>query len=316
MVAEDQVFDNLVQEFCELTQCTASTGNDFIKRHQNNLQSALNDFFEHGLPEHRDVVEAGASNDHIKMITWNIDGLDERDFNMRMMAVIVKINTLQPEIVYLQEVLQISLQCIRMMCKGYTVHHHARAGYFCATLIKQTTRLEFISKKILEYPGSTMGRYLLCINIKYDEHQLLLLNTHLESTKDEARQRKVQLNACFDEIKNSAEDVHVILAGDLNIRDREIQSIGGLPGGVLDAWVETGSDPLKEFSWDVGENDNLNWPFKHRPKLRFDRILYKSGVSRKMEVSAFNLIGKERLESCGRFPSDHWGIHCEFALKS
>ncbi len=106
----------------------------------------------------------------------------------------------------------------------------------------------------------------------------------------------------------------VILGGDLNIRDYEIASIGGLPTGVEDAWEKTGSDYSKKFTWDVSENDNLDWEYSHKPKLRFDRVLYKSGEKEKMEAKNFELIGKRRMECCERFVSDHWGILCEFSV--
>lgn len=196
----------------------------------------------------------------------------------------------------------------------YSMYHHIRANYFCAILVKKSPHAEYTSMATFEYPASIMGRYLLSIRIKYHGIAFTLLTTHLESTKNAARERKQQLTKCFSEMDKSKHDSHVILAGDLNIRDNEIDSIGGLPEGVYDAWVTSGGDKNTQFTWDVGENDNLKWTFKNKPKLRFDRMLYTCGTNREMNVESFQLVGKGRLESCGRFPSDHWGILCEFTI--
>ena len=53
-----------------------------------------------------------------KLLTWNIDGLDEQDLKLRTLAVIFQINSLSPDAVYLQEVVPETLELIRRMCKG------------------------------------------------------------------------------------------------------------------------------------------------------------------------------------------------------
>ena len=110
------------------------------------------------------------------------------------------------------------------------------------------------------------------------------------------------------------EQAHVIFGGDLNLRDDEVTKAGGLNDGIKDAWIESGSEYAKKFTWDTSQNDNLDLPGNSKPKLRFDRIFYKCSVNKKIEVMSFDLIGKERLEYCDRFVSDHWGILCKFSL--
>lgn len=70
-----------------------------------------------------------------------------------------------------------------------------------------------------------------------------LLNTHLESTADHAEERMRQLEKCLDIMTKRPEDRTVILGGDLNMRDKEVTSVGGLPAGTRDVWEQLGSRP-------------------------------------------------------------------------
>ena len=84
----------------------------------------------------------------------------------------------------------------------------------------------------------------------------------------------------------------VILAGDLNIRDKEVASVG-LPdkvqvrkSGIIsrqssfclnnqlrqDVWVATGSRKEVEHTWDTLRNTNTEIPGKFKPRMRFDRV--------------------------------------------
>ena len=106
----------------------------------------------------------------------------------------------------------------------------------------------------------------------------------------------------------------VILAGDLNLRDKELAELGGLSGGIKDAWIETGSDQSKRFSWDMELNDNLTMQGSRKPRCRFDRVYYRPSSDGKVSPKKFDFVGKERLEICDCFPSDHFGILCEFSF--
>ena len=52
--------------------------------------------------------------------------------------------------------------------------------------------------------------------------KLCLFNTHLESTAAHASQRIDQLNLAFKHLTSAPADTTCILAGDLNIRDKEV----------------------------------------------------------------------------------------------
>ena len=52
--------------------------------------------------------------------------------------------------------------------------------------------------------------------------KLQLVNTHLESTRDHASERVKQLKDCFKTAQEFPEQYTVVLAGDLNLRDKEV----------------------------------------------------------------------------------------------
>lgn len=142
----------------------------------------------------------------------------------------------------------------------------------------------------------------------------MLMTSHLESMKDYAAERKRQLRTVFDIMGQAASSsdkrVH-LFGGDLNLREAELRSVG-LPPDTVDVWEAYGAEASQRYTWDVAENDNLDWPYPSRPQARYDR-LYVSKTGGCLQPQSFSLVGKERL-ACGRFPSDHWGIEAEFKV--
>ncbi len=93
----------------------------------------------------------------------------------------------------------------------------------------------------------------------------------------------------------------------------QLAEIGGIPDGLLDIWEVTGKRPEAKHTWDMSRNDNLEMQGKYKPKLRFDRMYMRhSQPAAKLKAVYFELVGIERLTSCRRFPSDHWGILSHF----
>ena len=77
---------------------------------------------------------------------------------------------------------------------------------------------------------------------------------------------------------------------------------------VYDVWEITGKRDVAKFTWDVVRNDNLDWSLPFRPRCRFDRVYVRYAVNKPVTVVYFELVGLERLDSCQRFCSDHWGL--------
>ena len=253
----------------------------------------------------------------LRLLSWNIEGLDERDLEERTTAVCQIILVKQPHVVFLQEVIGPTLSILQRKLSKYHVFAPSvpPVAYFVVILIKQdpTRALAPGSLTSHSFPGSCMGRQLIKLPLSFHGTDYLLLASHLESMKDYSAERKIQLRAAFDAMmKAKGEGKFCIFGGDLNIREAEVKSVK-VPDGILDAWQVCGSKVDTKFTWDLKMNDNLDWPYPSRPQARYDRV-YCTSPGGALKPTTFELVGQDRLHNCDRFPSDHWGMWVEFDI--
>ena len=161
---------------------------------------------------------------------------------------------------------------------------------------------------------SKMGRHLLQLSVQFSGVDLDVMTSHLESLRDYGGERVRQLKIAFQKMSElQKSDKASIFGGDLNIREAEVKK-AKVPENVVDVWVACGSQKEHQYTWDVSENDNLNWPHANRPKTRYDRIYLCPGRNTVRPIT-FELVGKDKISPCDRFPSDHWGLWAEFQVK-
>lgn len=97
--------------------------------------------------------------------------------------------------------------------------------------------------------------------------------------------------------------------------DFQLAEVGGLPDDVLDLWEVTGKRPEAKFTWDSRRNENISIDTKFRPCHRFDRLYLRHAKPKpKVKPVYFELIGIEKIPTCQRFPSDHWGLLAHFDI--
>ena len=145
--------------------------------------------------------------------------------------------------------------------------------------------------------------------------KLVLMNTHLESTLDEAAERMKQLKFCFRYmLRKELSEASTIFGGDLNLRDSDLIKIGGFPSEIRDLWVATGCKQDFKYTWDLMQNTNLTFPSSHPPRFRFDRLYFRASSLTRMKPFAFNFAGTEKVAGTQSFPSDHWGISLKFLI--
>jgi tyrosyl-DNA phosphodiesterase 2 len=256
----------------------------------------------------------------IRLLSWNIDGLDQGSLLARTKAVCETIKKERPHIIYLQEVVSETLSILQEKCSpAYRciVGRHSSGEptvgeYFVAMLLRNES-VEYVSHNVLPFYTSQMGRCLLKVEATVKGVPCLLMTSHLESTGSHTAERKRQLKAAFDVMTKCDAQHTVIFGGDMNLRDKEVQQIGGLPRGVDDIWEATGRRQEAAYTWDTQRNDNLEWAHRFGPRCRFDRLFYRPND--RLTAVYFELVGLERLSSCRRFPSDHWGILAHFNKK-
>ncbi|XP_076083575.1 tyrosyl-DNA phosphodiesterase 2-like [Mytilus galloprovincialis] len=244
----------------------------------------------------------------IKLMSWNIDGLCEKAKVKRTQTVGDIINKENPHAVFLQEVVSETLEVLTTKCPTYHIIEAANQEYFTAVMLKVGVA-EMKESTVIPFTSSLMLRTLQKIECTIKGVRFLLMTSHLESTKDHASERKQQLKIALQHMVSAKSDQTVIFGGDLNLRDKELQELKGLPEGVSDMWQVTGSRKEAEFTWDMTRNTNLEWAGKFKPRCRFDRIYTRHCKPKSVIVPKyFELVGLEKIPSCGLFPSDHWGL--------
>ncbi|PIO38992.1 hypothetical protein AB205_0007530 [Aquarana catesbeiana] len=209
---------------------------------------------------------------HFIFVTWNIDGLDLSNLPERARAVCSYLALYSPDVVFLQEVIPPLYDYLKKRAVSYTIITGNDNEYFTAIMLKKSR--------------ATL------------------------STKDHANERMKQLGIVLQKMLEVPPSTTVIFGGDTNLRDKEVGKIGGLPSPILDIWEFLGKPEHCRYTWDTKLNNNIKASYTCR--MRFDRILYRSAVDGIQVIPhSLELIGTEKLD-CGRFPSDHWGLLCDF----
>ncbi|TRY64053.1 hypothetical protein TCAL_00334 [Tigriopus californicus] len=325
-----------INAFVEVTNTNEALAQMMLQENEWNLDLAVADYFKDeqastsarephrprsGIPaEIQDQVTTKAP-EKLSLVSWNIDGLDEKNLKARCRAIIQQIEHHALDIVCLQEVIPTTLAYLKDKLPHYLIlsDHDKEADYFTAILLRRFT-VYLDDFKTIPFLESRMGRDLMMANCHIGQAKLCIMTTHLESTREFAQERINQLSRCFREVQAVCQkdpSRTVILGGDLNLRDPELEQLGGLPPGLEDLWIQTGSRDACRYTWDLTRNNNLQIAGgRTKPRCRFDRLYIQDSAPRRLTAEYFGLFGIERVPGCQRFPSDHWGIMSVFKVKS
>ncbi|CAM4507921.1 unnamed protein product [Lepidochelys olivacea] len=243
------------------------------------------------------------------LLTWNIDGLDLGNQDDRARGVCSYLALYSPDVVFLQEVIPPYFSYLQKRAVSYTIIPGNIDGYFTAIMLKKS-RVKFLRQEIIPFPTTSMMRNLLVVHVNISGNELCLMTSHLESTKGHAKERLNQLRQVLKTMQEASESTTIIFGGDTNLRDHEVTQVGGLPNNILDIWEFLGKPGHCRYTWDTNCNSNLDASYKC--KFRFDRIFFRTAAEGGQIIPrSLDLIGLEKLD-CGRFPSDHWGLLCDF----
>ncbi|XP_033125743.1 tyrosyl-DNA phosphodiesterase 2-like [Anneissia japonica] len=326
----DDHIASLFAEFCLVTGATEDEALEYLQKKDWQVVDAINLYFDTVANQPDDMEAAAASlsakdscggsttqqqgEKKIKLVTWNIDGLDDKDLMHRTKAVCSTIERLDPDIVFLQEVIVDTASYIEKRCQRYKVLKTSNTAYFTAMMFKKSS-VTILSNSVQPFENTTMMRMLQKVQVKCAGLDLLLMNSHLESTKEKHAERKEQFKIALEEMANASRDTVVLFGGDTNLRDSEVSRMGGIPGGIVDLWELFGRPEDSKYTWDTQQNNNLNWPYPNKPRIRFDRLfLRQAETASQVSLQTFKLIGNEWIAAVDRFPSDHFGIFCDFKV--
>jgi tyrosyl-DNA phosphodiesterase 2 len=216
----------------------------------------------------------------LRVLTWNVDGLNESRLGQRMETICLEIliggdlhaalegarTPPMPDVVALQEV-------VRVAHRGYFAPHFSAAGFslwpaeapddrehYELIAVRPPWVLEHCERRPLE--PSPLGRACTVATLRHGAsgRRLTALTAHLESLRSgrEARLAQVaQIEAWMREAGTPA-----VFAGDTNLRDAEWRALAP-ERSPRDAFEELGSPPDARATW---------WPEEDARGFRFDRV--------------------------------------------
>lgn len=252
---------------------------------------------------------------NLKVISYNVDGLNERQVLERAIFSAHFIAEENPDVICLQEVVFATKQIfIKYFTSLGYVHSSGESSthYFTLTFVRNTfTVREMFARDFTGEGLSSMGRNMNILVIALNAINFLIINTHLESCKENSFTRKSQFKAILQKLIDF--DGPALLCGDLNIRDDEVKFVQKALGislgkDIIDAWIVNGRNKEDETTWTLYNDPNIMSKI-----YRFDRMLYNNKNS--LQSKSFRLIGKALLPPPISSPaSDHFGMSSLFEI--
>ncbi len=237
----------------------------------------------------------------MKLVSWNLNGLEDEYIDMRTEAAMFQIllgvpiedaiaadfepNT--PDIILLQEVVE----------RTYFAHvkPHLQAAGFTLFPKEPTIRSYFevvaVRQKVLDvshqpFSYSQQGRELTTLRLD----GLTVMTAHLESMKPGKQERIDQAQYVLDKMSALGP---CVFAGDTNLRKAEWEGLNN--ANIVDAWISAGSEKTDRITWQQAQK-----------KSRFDRVW-----THQIGVKNFETFGKDKVPTLDVRPSDHYGLRVE-----
>ena len=251
----------------------------------------------------------------IKLVTWNVDGINEVERIRRAKRACDEILAMNPDVVSLQEVVAIDdMERVFDTAFGENYMKVCPGGetmaYFTVTYIKKCWASGAISRRD-HFEGaatSMMGRDMLCMTCNIKGIPLLVVNTHLESMKESSETRTAQLKTITRLMLQH--EGPAMVGGDLNMRDREQKDAFLNAGGADDAMTDA------YFFFNRPADARVTWELPDTPqaKGRFDRIYHnRKGIE---FIHNIVMLGKQTIQGVGVRPSDHLGLVCSLRVQT
>lgn len=125
------------------------------------FQAAINAFLGANQAD-KDVVVTTKPPSTLSMITWNIDGLDDKNLSKRIAFIITELKKIKSDVVLLQEVTGDIAEELDRHLVEYHVIEQGRSsdGYYTCVLLRQTT-IYLDEVKTKPFENSRMVLFLL-----------------------------------------------------------------------------------------------------------------------------------------------------------
>ncbi|XP_074603766.1 tyrosyl-DNA phosphodiesterase 2-like isoform X2 [Brevipalpus obovatus] len=252
--------------------------------------------------------------DEFTLISWNIDGLDDKNRALRTEAACGLVKQIRTDIFFFQEVIPETEEIMKVKMNGYkllSADNDPNTPYYTLIGIRERS-VKLLDHQVINFSETRMGRNLNQAMVEISGVKIKLMTSHLESCWDSSPIRVQQLEESFDIINKTPESEVVIFGGDMNLRDSEMR----VSSKIQDVWKLNGSRRECEYTWDMMRNDNHVLESRRSyPRHRFDRLYLRNSSPKRVMPEYFGLIGLERLKPHVCFPSDHWGLLSAFKLR-
>ncbi|KAG0409848.1 hypothetical protein HPB47_013037 [Ixodes persulcatus] len=100
----------------------------------------------------------------LKFITWNIDGIDDKNLLLRTKAVCSIIESSGIDVAFLQEVVPTSVKVMEKSLPGYKLLVGNTVEYFTATLLRKS-RVKYESHEVYPFSNTAMGRNVTYVKL-------------------------------------------------------------------------------------------------------------------------------------------------------
>ena len=246
----------------------------------------------------------------MKLVTWNLNGLEDRHLDERTEAAMFNIllgapiqkamkegfKPNSPDIIVLQEV-------VHRTFHAHIKPHFEAAGFnlFPTEPSERSyfevvaSRLPIVQSDYTSFEYSDQGRGLTSFTVKDEDNEVEVMTAHLESMKPGASMRIDQSEAILKHMNES--ETPCIFAGDTNLRKKEWLDLDA--DKVLDAWETVGSPKKHKSTW-----------FMQQYKARYDRVW-----TNKIKVNSFEVFGSAKIPTIKETPSDHHAIRVDFEVE-
>ena len=254
------------------------------------------------------------------ILSYNVDGLSDEQFfvSERCQEISRLVLNENPDLVFFQESTTETTSLYAELLGEHGYHlvssqASVQSPYFTVAFSRVNGTCDRIT-----FPGaatSLMGRDILKLEVVINGRKSLFLSGHFESLGESSSIRIAQLEFALDLIRTFKGPS--ILAGDLNIRNKEADSVfrtmkkkskeASRTLKIVDCWEYLGKNDENKNTWTCPE------PSLKHIQARYDRVYSNGSYITPIE---FKLIGEKVMASpVLTTPSDHFGIFLRFKVQ-
>lgn len=224
----------------------------------------------------------------VRILTWNVDGLDEARLGERMERICLEVlvggdlaraaagepTPPMPHVLALQEVVRVAHRAYfgpHLAAAGYSLWPEAPPGdreHYELLAVRTPWAIERAEPR--PFAQSPLGRAGVVATLRHrgEDRRLTVITGHLESLRSGSDARLAQAREIAGWMRGASGPA--IFAGDTNLRDAEWQTVAG-ELGVRDVFEELGSPRSARVTWRPED--------ERRGGFRFDRVWVAGGIS-------------------------------------